>query len=360
MNNSKLHAFKFIKLLKEAGLLQASFYSEGSFKILEGLPQSDNGLSIADADIIISSLSGPKQIRENNSKRLSYDPEIVSPWLGLLSHLYKSSSLNLTVQNKLEYEGFLKALEMMASKLLPNAKTLGKAVTNILEKHVLKLEKEVDQVQKAVGSQPLKLLVDLLQDTEMVEFLGVVHGSMMQYYKYYSDSRGMMNIERFIQFCKDFEIFPRIVTKAKLCTFFNALAGVRYQAEETEALRTMDSTDGNRGRNLKSKKAVEQTEDDLIDQHMFIEALALIALEIPYLAPQPSDMQKIVNLLEKLNNSEGPVIVRLHMGVTRHNNGPSWDIVNDVRIHYPELFRVEDEMTDSEAEKILEQSLRKN
>lgn len=57
---------------------------------------------------------------------------------------------------------------------------------------------------------------------------------MTIYYKYYADSKGMMNIEKFMQFCKDFGIFPSLVPKGKLCTFFNALAGVRSQAEENE------------------------------------------------------------------------------------------------------------------------------
>lgn len=67
----------------------------------------------------------------------------------------------------------------------------------------------------------------------------------------------------------------------------------------------------------KPTKAVGQQEDELLDQHMFVEALALCALEIPYLNPQPSDMQKMVNLLEKVNQSQGPTIIKMRLGVTR-------------------------------------------
>jgi len=44
----------------------------------------------------------------------------------------------------------------------------------------------------------------------------------------------------------------------------------------------------------KSKKAVEKQEEDLIDQHMFVEVLAVIALEIPYLNPQPNEIEKVL------------------------------------------------------------------
>jgi len=43
----------------------------------------------------------------------------------------------------------------------------------------------------------------------------------------------------------------------------------------------------------KTKPRVAEQEEELIDQHMFVEALAVIALEIPYLNPQPSEIEKV-------------------------------------------------------------------
>lgn len=40
-------------------------------------------------------------------------------------------------------------------------------------------------------------------------------------------------------------------------------------------------------------KAAGQLENELIDQHLFVEALALCAFEIPYGDPQPSDIEKV-------------------------------------------------------------------
>jgi len=239
LNSTRLHAFKFTKLLKEAGLLQFSTntaYPEAGFRILQGISPAAGAptITVADADIIVAGLSGPKIVRELNEKKMNYDPNVETPFIGYLNYLYKNNPLNLATQNKLEYEAFLKGIEVVAKKLFPDL-TLAKAAAKIIEKNLLKLEKEISQVQKTTGSKPLKVLVDLLQDMKIVEFLGTVHKSMMLYYKFYADSKGMMNIEKFMQFCRDFGVFPHLVTKGKLCTFFHALAGVRSQAEESES-----------------------------------------------------------------------------------------------------------------------------
>ncbi len=125
----------------------------------------------------------------------------------------------------------------------------------------------------------------------------------MLYYKYYSDSRGMMNIEKFMQFSRDFGVFPHLISKGKLCTFFHALAGVRSQAEEGESVMNQQINQNNtmlsgtksvsKMSANKPKKPVEEKEEDLIDQHMFVEVLAVIAMEIPYLNPQPNEIEKV-------------------------------------------------------------------
>lgn len=42
-----------------------------------------------------------------------------------------------------------------------------------------------------------------------------------------------------------------------------------------------------------SQMAPEDNADQCIDEHLFVEALALCALEIPYREPQPSYMEKV-------------------------------------------------------------------
>ncbi len=139
--------------------------------------------------------------------------------------------------------------------------------------------------------------------------MGVVHKAMMHYYKFYTDKRGLMNIEQFMKFSREFDIFPTLIGKTKLCSIFQSLAGVRAQAAQNEAckhsllwnrkfiilaIQQSNILNGSLEKSRsKSKSKSKEINEDLIDEHMFVEALAVIALEIPYLNPQPSEVQKV-------------------------------------------------------------------
>ncbi len=81
-----------------------------------------------------------------------------------------------------------------------------------------------------------------------------------------------MTYKRFQQFCTDFDIFPDILTKSKTLSFFNTLAS--FQSDPNKLT---------------------------IDEHLFVEALALTAFEVVYKDPQPDAFEKILLLLEKMN-----------------------------------------------------------
>ncbi len=46
----------------------------------------------------------------------------------------------------------------------------------------------------------------------------------MVYYNFYCNKRGLMNFNGYIKFCKDFQIFPDSITKARLLRIFYSLA----------------------------------------------------------------------------------------------------------------------------------------
>ena len=65
-----------------------------------------------------------------------------------------------------------------------------------------------------------------------------MHKAMGNYYRIYSDSNGLMNFYQFTKFCKDFAIFPDILSKQKLGSFFSALGSIyatSYQQDEQES-----------------------------------------------------------------------------------------------------------------------------
>lgn len=68
--------------------------------------------------------------------------------------------------------------------------------------------------------------METLKDKEIVNLLGEVHLSLVMYYRIYQDSKSFMNITSFLKFFQDFDIFPTMISKAKLQTIFYALAQV--------------------------------------------------------------------------------------------------------------------------------------
>ena len=76
----------------------------------------------------------------------------------------------------------------------------------------------------------------------------------------------------------------------------------------------------------------------MIDEHLFIEALALTAFEVVYKEPQPSNFEKVVLLMEKMSHSEGPSKVMMAYGVpilTGRQREVSVDLTFLLREEYP-------------------------
>ena len=104
-----------------------------------------------------------------------------------------------------------------------------------------------------------------------------------------------MTFEGFSRFCSDFEIFPDILSKPKIMRFFKTLSGFfETTAKQGGADGDGGGPDSRRstpgGDNIKPGAAARK---DVIDEHLFVEALALTAFEISYQDPQPSDAEKV-------------------------------------------------------------------
>ena len=55
--------------------------------------------------------------------------------------------------------------------------------------------------------------MEVLQDETMVEMLSIVHKSMLPYFAFYANNKGLMTVDSFSKFCHDFGIFPDILSK---------------------------------------------------------------------------------------------------------------------------------------------------
>lgn len=97
---------------------------------------------------------------------------------------------------------------------------------------------------------------------------------MLPFYNYYIGQDKVMNFAQFDKFCFDFDLCPDILSKPKAFKYFNTLASL----------------------NSASKPG-----HHVIDEHLFVEALALTAYEVVYKDPQPDSFDRLILLIEKMS-----------------------------------------------------------
>lgn len=71
--------------------------------------------------------------------------------------------------------------------------------------------------------------MEILKDEQIVELLGCVHKTLLPFFAFYANNKGLMNFDGFSKFCHDFGIFPDILTKSKMMRFFFTLSNF-YQS----------------------------------------------------------------------------------------------------------------------------------
>lgn len=94
-------------------------------------------LSKIDMDFMVAKLTGLNWIKSFNKQANIYDSKVNSPKLGFVSHLHKNDS-SLGAKGKIEFEHFLKLLEIISEKLYPELE-LEQSLQIIIENHILKV-----------------------------------------------------------------------------------------------------------------------------------------------------------------------------------------------------------------------------
>jgi len=328
MNTTKLKSTKYHRMLRHCGLLRPRDQKE--FK--ECGRRESYPLEQVDVDLMFVKLT----VADTNPMRpYSALTKDKSPNLGYVNHL--SHKRPRAADSKMDINQFLRSVEVLAEKVYPD-EDLVSAITLLAENYFLALENQKSE-ERGIGDYHIKVLMTALADEKMVELLGVVHRSLINYFRFYADSKGFMNFEQYSRFCKDFGIFPDLLPKSKILRIFYTLAQI-YAS-------TIIPADSPRGGNKSMSttmqstiehKAIDQTEDDLIDEHLFVESLALCAFSLTYNEPEPSHVEKVCLLMERMSQSSGPGNIQKKKGSTRAFAGDNADILTLVVQQYPEFF----------------------
>ena len=226
----------------------------------------------------------------------------------------KTKKNNITVNvsyGEIDYPTFIISIEIL-SRLLFNNLPVKQAIDTLIVDYILN-NKEIYNNKINEIEEKIENLKELQNNQEMIEILQTVHKAFYPLFIFYTkENEGLMSIENFLKFTKDFEIFPFLIGKAKLNSFYNGISQYSMYGKKGNAL---------------------------IEHSLFVDLIALMALEMNYPNPQPSPVEKMLIFIEKLSQSQGPGKIVMSTGSNRQGNcGNFLDYFKDA---YPAYFNVE-------------------
>ncbi len=167
---------------------------------------------------------------------------------------------------------------------------------------------QINEIEEKIDN-----LKELQNNQAMIEILQIAHKAFYPLFIYYTnENEGLMSNKNFMKFTKDFEIFPYLIGKAKLNSFFNGISQYSMYGQKDSAL---------------------------IEHSLFVDLIALMALEMNYPSPEPSPVEKILIFIEKISQSQGPGKIALNTGNNRQSN--CGNILELFKEKYPGYFAVE-------------------
>ena len=255
------------------------------------------GLKLNDIDIFFIKMC---LLMKNNEKELD------------ISHYNKNNNITVNVSyGEIDFPTFIISIEILARILLNNL-SVKQAIDTLIGEYILN-NKEIYNNKINDVEEKIDNLKEHQNNQDMVEILQLIHKAFYPLFIYYTkENEGLMSINNFMKFAKDFEIFPYLLGKAKLNSFFNGIS--QYS--------------------MYSKKGY-----DLIEHSLFVDLIALMALEMNYPNPEPTPVEKILIFIEKLSQSQGLGKISLNTGNNRQGNYANF--LDYFKEFYPSYFNIE-------------------
>ena len=255
------------------------------------------GLKLNDIDIFFIKMC---LLMKNNEKELD------------ISHYNKNNNITVNVSyGEIDFPTFIISIEILARILLNNL-SVKQAIDTLIGEYILN-NKEIYNNKINDVEEKIDNLKEHQNNQDMIEILQIAHKAFYPLFIYYTkENEGLMSINNFMKFAKDFEIFPYLLGKAKLNSFFNGIS--QYS--------------------MYSKKGY-----DLIEHSLFVDLIALMALEMNYPNPEPTPVEKILIFIEKLSQSQGLGKISLNTGNNRQGNYANF--LDYFKEFYPSYFNIE-------------------
>ncbi len=261
--------------------------------------------------------SGLIKLKENNNFGLEMNLiDTLFIKLSLLNSNIKTNekeNIINTVNNSkafIDFDTFLIGIEIISRIIYPNLE-IKDAIDKIINENIIPNNINNVNIEKIREiDEKIDNLKELQNSEDFIQILEITHKAITPIFNYYSkDTNNYMTRENFLKFCKDYEIFPSLMSQSKLNGFF---IGISQYSQ------------------------IYDNNNILIEQSLFIDLLTLIALDIIYPQPQPNPVEKILVLMEKIAQSNGNNLRVIKTGNNRI--GDSYEFLEEFRKYYPEYF----------------------
>ena len=265
--------------------------------------QNNFGIKLNEIDIFFIKLC---LLNKNNEKFLTQNKIITTK-----NNNKNSNSTTVNVSyGEIDYPTFIIAIEILSRYLfsdLPSKQAIDKLIVEYIlnSKELLIKNNKINEIE-----QKIENLKQLQNNEEIISFLQIIHKAFYPLFSFYTkDNEGLMSLHTFMKFVKDFEIFPYLIGKAKLNSLFNSIAQYSSFVKKNESF---------------------------IEHSLFVDLIALMALEMIYPEPEPSPVEKMMIFIEKISQSGGVGKIAMRTGNNRIGNLANFiDVFKTV---YPSYF----------------------
>ncbi|CDW75728.1 UNKNOWN [Stylonychia lemnae] len=255
-----------------------------------------------------------------------YEQRSVSKYSNsIVSSRASSPYRSVLIQNNklMNFDVFKNSLFQISKILLPNGTQIDQ-LKFLIDEHLLNLL-EKDNDKRNLQNKLLKHSLILLDSQKVIQIMSDMHNELSYFYKIYTNNTAHMNFDQFIVYCGDHGIFPQICPKSLLYKIFFMLADYSdlnhpnenqnpQTIKETDlqqsyyktanALRTpfgniplkdhnnignsLSSRNNQHNMRQSSKESAQSSNKNhqsktynevVIDIHLFVEALGIIALQ---------------------------------------------------------------------------------
>ena len=253
-----------------------------------------------------------------------------------LSQKNDKNTKNITINvscREIDYPTFIISIEILSRYLYPNL-PVKKAIDKLITEYILN-NKEINNNKISEIEQKIENLKELQNNEEMISFLQLVHKAFYPLFLFYTkENDGLMSLNDFMKFTKDFEIFPYLIGKAKLNSMFN---------------------------NISQYSSFTKNNTTYIEHSLFVDLIALMALDMIYPEPQPTPIEKLLIFIDKISQSAGQSKIVMRTGNYRSNNFSNF--IDIFKEQYPEYFNInndDEDNTNDDFENIMKSNYEEN